>query len=293
MPSSITPTQMISLDQLSQTPELAKSVQSHLARLGLLDPPADGQFGSLSRQALKEFQTLMNLSEAGFGSQTSQALESTKEAIPLRLGNDFGSRIIRYMKQKNYFVAVGKQKYNIVYVEGVDSDGRLNSDLFNEWNDRRLVIEIANGRPRIVRNWLATTEPGHGPTVRPSKAEGAARIAFGQYKAWQVGTHVGSSGVEPHEGLVQVAAVSVYRDRNKDGFRTGDAIDVGPFGINQHWGYDMPFVDGASAGCLVGQSRSSHKDFMSLIKQDRRYQLNNQYLFMTTIIAGDDLAAMI
>jgi Patatin-like phospholipase len=95
-----------------------------------------------------------------------------------------------------------------------------------------------------------------------------------------------------HE-LAQVVAVSVYRDRNKDGFRRGDAIDIGLFGINQHWGYDIAVVDNASAGCLVGQSQSSHTDFMTLVKQDRRYQLNNQYRFMTTIIAGDDLAAMV
>lgn len=283
-------TKAIRFDELAQTPELAKFTQSNLVRLGLLDPPVDGQFGPLSRQALQEFQTVMKLSEADFGPKTSQALEDTKEAIPLQLGNDFGSRIIKYMKQKNYFVAVGKQKYNIVYVEGVDSDGKPNADTFNEWNDRRLVIELTNGTPHIVGNWDATTEPGEGPTSRPYKPEGAARIAFGQYKAWRVDTHSGTSGANPHEALVQFADVSVHRDRNKDGFRTGDAIDMGKFWINQHWGYDMPVVDNASAGCLVGQYISEHKDFMRLIKQDRRYQLNNQYFFFTTIIAGDELA---
>lgn len=290
MPNPTTLTKAISFDELAQTPELAKFAQSHLVRLGLLDPPVDGQFGPLSRQALQEFQTVMKLSEADFGPKTRRALEDTKEVIPLQLGNDFGSRIIKYMKQKNYFVAVGEQTYNIVYVEGVDSDGKPNADTFNEWNDRRLVIEFANGIPHVVNDWLATTEPGEGPTARPYHPnKGAARIAFGQYKAWRVDTHSGASGANSHEALVQFADVKVHRDFNKDGFRTGDAIDTGCFGINQHWGYDMPVVDNASAGCLVGKSTSGHEDFMRLIKQDQRYQLNKQYLFFTTIIAGDKL----
>lgn len=280
--------QSITLDALTNNTELAKAVQIHLTRLGLLDPPADGKFGSYSRQALEEFQSLMNLSESGLGIQTRKALAELKEVFPLQLGNDFASRIIKYMQQKQYFIAVGKQKYNIVYVEGANSNGVPNDDKLNQWNDRRIVIEIASATPKIVGNWVATTEPGDYYTNHPMTVKGAARIAFGQYKAWQVGTH-GQS--EPHEALRQVADLKLHRDRNQDGYRTGDPIDVGAhFGINQHWGYDMSRVGKASAGCLVGQSRDEHRAFIKLIKQDRRYQLNKNYIFMTTVIPGDDLA---
>jgi peptidoglycan hydrolase-like protein with peptidoglycan-binding domain len=279
--------QSITLEALANNTELAKEVQINLIRLGLLDPPADGKLGSYSRQALEEFQSLMNLSESGLGIQTRKALAEVKEIIPLQLGNDFASRIIKYMQQKQYFVAVGKQKYNIVYVEGANSNGVPNDDTFNQWNDRRIVIEIASATPKIVGNWVATTEPGDYYTQNPLNPEGAARIAFNQYKAWQVGSH-GES--DRHEALVQVADVKVHRDRNKDGYRTSDPTDVGThFGINQHWGYDMSSVGKASAGCLVGQSREEHRAFMKLIKQDRRYQMNNNYIFMTTVIPGDDL----
>jgi len=284
--------QSITVEALANNTELAKKVQTHLIRLGLLDPAADGKFGPYSRQALQELQSLMNLAESGLGIQTRKALAETKEVIPLQLGNDFAGRIIKYMQQNQYFVAVGRQKYNIVYVEGANSDGTPNNDQFNQWNDRRIVIEIASATPKIIGNWIATTEPGDYYTQHPMNAQGAARIAFGQYKAWRVGTH-GRSGSDPHEALCQVADLKVHRDRNKDGFRSGDPIDVGAnFGINQHWGYDQRLVGKASAGCLVGQSREEHRAFMKLIKQDRRYQMNTNYSFMTTIINGDDLAKL-
>lgn len=277
--------QNITLEALANDTELAKNVQAKLIDLSLLDPPADGKFGPYSRQALEEFQSLMKLPESGV--QTQKALAEVEQVIPLQFGDDFASRIIQYMQQKGYFVAIGKQKYNIVYVEGANSNGVPNEDKLNQWNDRRIVIEIASATPKIIGNWDATTEPGKYYTDRPMNAKGAARIAFGQYKAWRVGIH-GES--DPHEALWQVTDIKVHRDRNKDGYRTGDAIDVGTFGINQHWGYDLSAVDKASAGCLVGQSRDEHRAFMKLIKQDRRYQLNNSYTFMTTVIAGNDLA---
>jgi hypothetical protein len=64
------------------------------------------------------------------------------------------------------------------------------------------------------------------------------------------------------------------------------------FGINQHWGYDLPRQDigEASAGCLVGRTREGHREFMRLIKQDPRYRASAGFLFSTTVIAGDDLA---
>jgi hypothetical protein len=120
--------QSITPEALANNTELAKEVQINLIRLGLLDPPADGKFGLYSRQALEEFQSLMNLSEFGLGIQTRKALAGVKEVFPLQLGNDFASRIIKYMQQKQYFVAVGKQKYNIVYVEGANSNGAPNGD---------------------------------------------------------------------------------------------------------------------------------------------------------------------
>src|SRR5690606_21938573 len=105
------------------------------------------------------------------------------------------------------------------------------------------------------------------------------------HRVWRVGTHHAGrrSG---HEALVQTGgAVTVCRDANKDHLRNGDARRTGWFGINQHWGYDLPADDirGASAGCLVGRTRQGHRAFMALLKRDPRYRADPSFIFATTI----------
>jgi predicted chitinase len=287
-------------DAIADNEKLATNIQEILIWLKFLDPPADGKFGPISLNALVEFQEIMSekipelAEEKGFlGHVTARVLvETSPNEVPkpeLKLGNDLASQIIKYMQYKNYQIATNLGEYNIVYVEGMDTSGKLNKDQPNYFNDVRMVIEILNGKPKILGCWEATTEPGSYWTYHPMNPKGAARIAFGQYKAWKLGRHGNS---EPHEALVQAANLTVCRDFNKDFSRTGDKLDTGSsFGINQHWGYDLPHnnVYNASAGCLVGRTRQGHREFMRIIKQDKRYQKNHNYLFLTTIIPGDDL----
>ena len=121
---------------------------------------------------------------------------------------------------------------------------------------------------------------------------GAARIAYGQYKSWSVGMHPRSSPTTAHEALVQVKDITVYRDLNEDFQRDGDKTFTGLFGINQHWGYDMPKnnIGNASAGCLVGRTKSGHREFMALVKADPRYIASRGFRFMTTVIPASDIA---
>ena len=198
-------------------------------------------------------------------------------------------RIIAYCEDKNYQIYRNAGEKNIIYVEGMYPDGRLNEDTANAWNDTRIVIEFKDGKPVILGKWEATTEPGRYYTMRPMNAKGAARIAFGQHKAWQIGRH---GQADPHEALVQTGgAITVYRDLNKDGKRTGDQTDTGYFSVNQHWGGDSPMDDIGrwSAGCLVGRTRAGHREFMSIIKQDPRYLQNRGYVFTSIVIDGTDL----
>jgi len=201
--------------------------------------------------------------------------------------NKLAHQIIQYMTAKSYQVFTGPRQYNIVYVEGMNVDGSLNSDAPNVFNDRRFVIQVLNAKATIIGNWEETTEPGNHYTRQPMNPRGAARIAFGQYTAWQVGRH----GSDRHEALVQVLNCKVHRDLNRDMQRTGDRTDTGLFGINQHWGYDLPVnnIANASAGCLVGRTREGHREFMQLVKADSRYQRDRRFIFTTTVIAGDDL----
>ncbi len=281
-----------SMDAIAADAELARQIQVLLVGLGLLDPPTDGKFGPISIAALKRFQDLTKSEESAFlGPKTAKLLIETKRAdLPaptLKLGNNLAGRICKYMQTKGYKLSSGDNEYNLIYVEGMNADGTLNQDAPNQFNDRRLVIEFVNGAPVIVGSWEATTEPGSKYTYHPMNPKGAARIKFGQYKAWQVGLH----GSDQHEALVQTAAITVFRDFNQDFQRAGDSTDSGLFGVNQHWGYDLPRndVQGASAGCLVGRTKDGHREFMKLIKQDRRYLANRNYTFITTVILGSDL----
>ena len=194
-------------------------------------------------------------------------------------------RIVNYCRSKKYQLFTKEREINIVYVEGMGTDGTFNIDEPNQFNDVRMVLD---SNLRLIECWSATTEPGRWYTNNPINPKGAARIAFGQYKAWRVGTHGNS---EPHEALIQVAPVKVFRDRNKDMKRTEDITEEDLFGINQHWGYDYPVenIGLASAGCLVGRLRSGHRVFMAIVKRDIRYVLNSNNIFSTIIIPGNDL----
>lgn len=280
MPANPLETLTSPIKLVEATPELVKAVQQ------LLGVAADGIPGPKTLEAFRRFKQQYFLSDPDWlGSTTAKKLLELSFNFQKGINRDLtlASRIIRYCLAQNYSIAVGERLYNIVYVEGINVDGSSNNDRLNEWNDRRIVIEIVGGKPKIVGNWVATSEPGAKYTYSPLNPEGAARIAFGQYTSWRVGIH------KDHEALVQVADIKIHRDRNKDGSRAGDPVRIGCYGINQHWGYDMAHVNGASAGCLVGQSRNGHREFMRIIKQDKRACADKNYIFLTAVISGDDL----
>lgn len=272
--------------------KLAVQLQINLIRLGFLSPPADGAWGPVSQKSLSRFQAAAKLIPDGvLGKHTAEVLIEAKNddyRPSLVLKNNLAGKIIRYCQTKSYPFSTHFGEYTIVYVEGMNANGTLNDDRPNFFNDLRIVLSFNNSEPEIDGVWEATTEPGTHYTYHPMNPAGAARIAFGWYKAWRVGTH---GNAEPHEALIQQAPVKVHRDFNKDFKRTGDRTESGLFGINQHWGYDYPAnnISYASAGCLVGRTRSGHKKFMEVLKSDNRYLANKSYMFETIVIPGDEL----
>ncbi|HEY9711323.1 MAG TPA: peptidoglycan-binding domain-containing protein [Oculatellaceae cyanobacterium] len=263
-----------------------KLAQEFLINWGLLAPPADGAWGPQSQAALEDFQRYIGLKPGKLDAATFELLQRTK--LPeLLITIDLASKIIRYMLEQSYFISRGPKRYNIVYLEGCDQHGTPNADKLDQWTDRRLLIEIGDYKtPKIIGNWLATTEPGAHYTYNPMNLKGAFRIAFGQYRAWKFGRH----GRTQYPALVQVGRIAGYRDLNKDGLRTGDLLVVGEeLEINQHHGWGTPTISFGSAGCLVGQSIEGHQDFMNLLRGDRRYKVNTQYVWHTTIIDAGKL----
>ena len=283
----------IPLTRLSDDRELSVDVQNELIRLGILDPPADGIFGSASMLAIREFCLAAGLgTPANLDEAVASTLAGTAEEtlFPVDPGDKLAGAIWSAMKEKKYWVARVPGYVNIVYLEGANSDGSANDNKPNGFNDLRTVAMVQGGKFSIQGRWEGTTEPGKFYTERPMVARGAARIAFGQYKAWTVGTHGSATGA--HEALVQSGEIRVHRDLNRDYMRDNDAVETGSsFAINQHWGYDLPVQDigNASAGCLVGRTREGHKKFMSILKQDPRYKRNNGYRFLTTILSTEDI----
>ena len=114
--------------------------------------------------------------------------------------------------------------------------------------------------------------------------DGAARIAFGQYKSWVMGDYHGDNA------LIEAADITVYRDPQMLYKRYGQPTS-GEFGIHHHHGYDFPKNDEktSSAGCLVGRLDDGHEEFMTLVRTDARYKANPNYKFMATVLPVEDL----
>jgi hypothetical protein len=272
---------------IGEDAELVRDLQLRLGAVGLLDPPVDGSFGPVSHWALREFRTRIGHTDgAAIDARLADALLDERERFPLVPGTDLPGRLTAALRGASHWLCRHPDAVNIVYVEGMDPDGTPNDNRPNHFNDLRIVLGVAqDGTPEIRARWDGTTEPGHHWTVNPMSPLGAARIAFGQYKAWSVGTHLfGKPGA--HEALTQTAPVVVHRDLNQDFRRDGDRTERGMFGINQHWGYDFPPDDlrTASAGCLVGRLKRDHRAFMAMVKLDPRYRVNNGYRFITSIV---------
>lgn len=275
----------------------SSQVQDRLGAFGLLDPPSDGRFGPVSQWAFGEF-----LKRAGLAAKTALDAEvanalldsNTATLFPLKRTRTLAGRLVAALLAKNFWVCRHPEAVNIVYVEGLEIDGKRNPNAPNEFNDSRFVVRISRaGNPMLAGAWEATTEPGKLFTVGPeTNPDGAARIAFGQYKSWSVGIHRKGSKTA-HEALVQTAPIDIFRDLNRDFSRLGDRKFTGVFGINQHAGLDVPKTDirKASAGCLVGRTSTGHREFMKLCRSDPRFASNNGYRFVTAVLPAAEIPA--
>lgn len=287
----------IALQLIGADVQLATDVQNRLTEIGLLDPPADGVFGPVSHWALGQVVRRLGITGAPMLDKAlaeELLLGSRSELYPLNETDTFAGRIAAALGDLGHWLCRHPDCTNVVYVEGMDADGVPNGDAPNEFNDLRLILRVNRaGNPDIVEMWEGTTEPGRYYTgVHKLDPRGAARVAFGQYKAWSVGTH-NANGKTAHEALVQTAPIRVHRDLNEDFERVGDETFTGIFGINQHWGFDLPKSDigKASAGCLVGRTKAGHRAFMKLCKSDPRYAANNGYRFVTAVLPAAAIAA--
>lgn len=199
------------------------------------------------------------------------------------------NRLYAAMQRKGYPIAKGEGETNIIYVRGGDINGQPTGNRINEWSDTRFVLMFRNGQPYIAGAWKATIKPGLPAIRNPLGKRGAAFIEDGYYEAWRLGIHQGIFG-RRERGLVQVAPVNFRRDVNRDGNVSGEPVQNGMIGLNQHSGSNSKEVDKTSYACLVGQSSEGHlNQFVPLLENDPRYKRNSQHMFGTAILSISDL----
>jgi hypothetical protein len=174
-------------------------------------------------------------------------------------------------------------RLNIVYLEDSDAKGSPLPESANSFNDRSILLKVENNQAEILFNELATTEPGKYYTQNPMNPQGAANVALDTpcVNCWTWGIH--GTGRFKHPALIQVNPITVYRDKNKDSFRTGDKKDTGLFGINQHgiYGYSQTKdnIGKSSAGCLVRFDYAEHLEFLRII-----YSYHKKTDLLSTIV---------
>lgn len=191
-------------------------------------------------------------------------------------------KIVAYMEKQGYEIFRNPGEVNIIHVR----NGAIAKDLFE---DKRIVLQFVNGAPVITGEWAETTKPGLAIVHNPINPNGAIAIAPGQYRSWQVGIHVGQNIRWAHEALLQTGgSVTGYRDGDRN--RVFETVDRGFFGVNIHepWSKGSR-VEDRSAGCMVTATKSAHRAFMKLVKNDPRFVANPNFVFSATVIDGRDL----
>ena len=103
--------------------------------------------------------------------------------FPLKAPNTLAGRLVQALQSKGHWISRYPDCLNIVYVEGMDADGKPNDNAPNVFNDLRLVLRINRaGKPNLVNEWEGTTEPGRRRTCAmpaPVASSGARRAAIG------------------------------------------------------------------------------------------------------------------
>jgi peptidoglycan hydrolase-like protein with peptidoglycan-binding domain len=268
-----------------------KAIQSVLINCGYLDPPADGGFGPVTKWALAQFAERMQIAKSDKITKELRKALHEAQSLPLTPKDDLIGEIVKAMLRNNYWIARHPDCVNIVYVEGMEPNGTVNDNRNNVFNDLRIIFRVQEtGVPVMGGIWDATTEPSRKWTLTPMNPGGAFHIKFGQYKAWIKGVH------HTHEALVQAGEIEGYRDPHKTFKRDLNfPVKGSDFGVNQHWGYDLPHdnMGNSSAGCLVGRATKGHREFMAAVLKDPRYQANPAYRFMTAILPAGDVVEAI
>jgi hypothetical protein len=261
------------------------AVQTRLADLGYLDPPADGMWGGVSAWALGAAIGGAVQAESVTSPAVEQALAAL-QPLPLNPGSDLPGLAIRALQSRGNWIARHPKAVTFACIEGTNLDGTANDDARNEFKAIKLAIRIGDGGvPLLLGKWIVTTQPSRYWTENPMNELGAARVAPGSYKAWVMG--------EYHENAawVQAGELAVQRDGLKTYKRYGPIYKGTDFGIHNHQDYGYPRNDEgrSSAGCWVTWQQNDHDQFIALSRQDARFRASNGYRFIGNLLLRSEL----
>ena len=156
----------VPLPRLRVDAELMAEVQSQLALAGLLDPPADGEFGAVTRWALGEFLTHWGLAGAiSVDLQVASALLQADAAFPVVTGPDFAGDVVRAMQKGGHWLCRHPKAVNIACVTGMGLDGWPSTNPAIQYRDARLLVRIGeHGMPVIAGAWESLGLTGRTPS---------------------------------------------------------------------------------------------------------------------------------
>lgn len=185
-------------------------------------------------------------------------------------------KLLNTMKVKGYTVFPGKYNVNLIGVRSSDKTP-------NVFNDKIYVL-FEGDKGLELHEFVCTTEPGTYWLNNPLNVKGTAVLPPGQYKrTWQLGLHKG------YEALVQVAPISVWRDKNKDNLAEEGQLDKGLFGINIHRAnpkITSKQVDKWSAGCQVLADPIAYEQFLRFCRRSAEIYGN---IFTYTLLKEEEI----
>ena len=176
-----------------------------------------------------------------------------------------------------------------VYIEGLTSDGKANSDTINQFNDIAVLFDLTANK--ILGVWQCTTEAGKDYRIKQLNSAGFALIAWGYQESWQIGRHQTSSSNQ-YPALVQIGGeVKVIRNRDSNGNRLTGTQHSGYYGINVHTVADndsdrilepnelRTVVGKWSAGCTVfPNAEEFYNEFMPVVMNNKRKVIGQLYV---------------
>jgi hypothetical protein len=185
------------------------------------------------------------------------------------------STIKAILKNNDYVLYTDPFRLNIVGL-------RSKNTVANRFDDEIHIFYKNENMKWEYYVFPCTTDPGTYWLNNPAYEEGTASLPQGQYvDTYAIGMHRGK-----YEALVQVKALTVIRDYDRDAYLdfNNGTRQTGLFGINIHRAESTgttKYVDKYSAGCQVFQNAEDFSTFMKLANQHRQRYGN---LFTYTLL---------